>query len=239
LFTTKLASVGFTAEAGAYVRVWGYFYYQLRWTASQGKTTKYCGAMLFELGIYIEIKFEAQAFNGTFSYNPTLYDNEWPLWYAGMRENIQDFSYEQEETPELSMKKTIQTVDVPDNIFEMEYMDLKTGETETKVFDDETNFDIKMSNDAFSYNPKTDQLTISPGDKSIQEGQMIITWITAPLAFTSAPIERRINLYWDNYNDGYSIAFNSNGGSFVPIIIQRYGGNVKPPEAPLKQGLFI
>lgn len=239
LFTTKLASVGFTAEAGAYVRVWGYFYYQLRWTASQGKTTKYCGAMLFELGIYIEIKFEAQAFNGTFSYNPTLYDNEWPLWYAGMRENIQDFSYEQEETPELSMKKTIQTVDVPDNIFEMEYMDLKTGETETKVFDDETNFNIEMSNDAFSYNPKTDQLTISPGEKSIQEGQMIITWITAPLAFTSAPIERRINLYWDNYNDGYSIAFNSNGGSFVPIIIQRYGGNVKPPEAPLKQGYLF
>ncbi len=239
LFTTKLASVGFTAEAGAYVRVWGYFYYQLRWTASQGKTTKYCGAMLFELGIYIEIKFEAQAFNGTFSYNPTLYDNEWPLWYAGMRENVQDFSYEQEETPELSMKKTIQTVDVPDNIFEMEYMDLKTGETETKVFDDETNFNIEMSNDAFSYNPKTDQLTISPGEKSIQEGQMIITWITAPLAFTSAPIERRINLYWDNYNDGYSIAFNSNGGSFVPIIIQRYGGNVNFPEAPLKQGYLF
>jgi len=239
LFTTKLASVGFTAEVGAYVRVWGYFYYQLRWTASQGKTTKYCGAMLFELGIYLEVKFEAQAFNGTFSYNPTLYDNEWPLWYAGMRENIQDFSYEQEETPELSMKKTIQTVDVPDSIFEMEYMDLKTGETETKVFNDETNFNIKMSNDAFSYNPNTNRLTISPGEKSIQEGQMIITWITAPLAFTSAPIERRINLYWDNYNDGYSIAFNSNGGSSVPIIIQRYGGNVKPPEAPLKQGYIF
>lgn len=239
LFTTKLASVGFAAEAGAYVRVWGYFYYQLRWTASRGKATKSSGALLFELGIYLEVTFEAQAFNGTFSYNPTLYDNEWPLWYAGMRENIQDFAYEQKEAPELSMKKTIRTVAVPDDLFEMEYMDLKTGEIESKIYDDATNFRIEITNDAFKYDPQTNILTVTPGDRSIQEGQMIITWIASPLAFTSAPIQRRIDLYWDNYNDGYSIAFNSNGGSVVPMIIQRFGGNVRAPEAPVKQGYIF
>lgn len=239
LFSTKLASVGFTAEVGAYVRLWGYFYYQLRWTASAGKTTKHMGAMLFELGIYLEIKFEAQAFNGTFSYNPTLYENEWPLWSAGMRENIQDFAYQDDEVPEIAMKKTIQTTVVPDSLFEMEYMDLKTGDTETKVFDDGTNFKIEITNDAFSYNPTTNQLKLTPGNNPVQEGEMIITWITAPLAFTSASIQRRVNLYWDNYNDGYSIAFNSNGGSAVPIIINRFGGNVTPPEAPVKQGYIF
>jgi hypothetical protein len=67
----------------------GYFYYRISYTASLGRSSSYAGALLFELGIYLEIKFEAQAFDGTFSYNPTLYENEWPLWSAGMRENVQ------------------------------------------------------------------------------------------------------------------------------------------------------
>lgn len=236
LLSTKLASVGFAAEVGAYVRLWGFFYYQLRWTASEGKTTEHLGAMLFELGIYLEITFEAQAFNGTFSYNPTLYENEWPLWSAGMRENVQDFAYSKEDAPELTMKKTIQSTVVPDELFEMSYLDLKEGEEDSAIFDDGKHFKIQMTNDAFRYDPATNNLTVDPGNKTVQEGEMIITWIAAPLAFTSAPIQRRINLYWDNYNDGYSISFNSNGGSTVPIIIQRFNGAVTAPEAPHKQG---
>jgi len=239
LFTTALASVGFTAEAGVYARVWGYFYYRLSYTASLGRSSSYAGALLFELGIYLEVKFEAQAFAGTFSYNPTLYENEWPLWSAGMRENIQDFAYAEDEVAELAMKKTIRTLSVPDALFEMAYLDLKTGEDDTKIYDDAVNFTITMTNPAFSYTPSTNILSVNPGNAMMQQGQMVLTWITAPLAFTSAPISRNIDLYWDNYNDGYSISYNTNGGSSLPILIARLNDRVTPPSAPEKQGYIF
>ena len=239
LFTTKLGSVGFTAEAGVYARVWGYFYYQLSYTASLGRSSSYAGALLFELGIYLEIAFEAQAFDGVFSYNPTLYENEWPLWSAGMRENVQNFAYEEDDVEELAMKKTIRTLSVPDELFEMAYLDLKTGDEETKIYDDAEHFTITITNPAFSYLPSSNILSVNPGNEKVQEGQMIITWITAPLAFTSAPISRTIDLYWDNYNDGYSISFNTNGGSSIPIFITRLNSKVTPPIAPQKQGYLF
>ena len=87
LISTKLASVGFAAEAGAYVRVWGYFYYQLKYTASEGRSSSYSGALYLEFGIYLEVSFEAQALNGRFSYEYSIYEKEWPLLRAGDRDN--------------------------------------------------------------------------------------------------------------------------------------------------------
>lgn len=238
LFDEKFASAGFGAEAGAYIKMYGYFYYQLTYTASMGKESKYSGALYFELGIYLEITFEAQAFAGTFSYNPTLYENEWPLWSAGMRENIQDFAYELGEMPVLSMKKSIRTTFVPDDVFEMLYLDLKTGDSGTKIYDDsEAYFTIEMTNDKFSYDRSTNQLVITPNEKDITlDSQMVVSWINQPLAWTSKPIRTRINLHWDNLNDGYAIVFQSNAGSSIPIMIEKYGTPIAPPADPVKKG---
>lgn len=241
LFHEKFASVGFAAESGAYIKMYGYFYYQLTYKASQGKESKYSGALYFELGIYLEITFEAQAFAGTFSYNPTLYENEWPLWYAGMRENIQDFAYDESEAPVLTMKKSIQTTYVPESVFEMLYLDLKTGDSDTKIYDDsEEYFTIEMTNDMFSYDRNTNRLTVTPGVKDVQlEGQMVVSWVNQPLVWTSKPISTRIDLYWDNLNDGYAIVFHSNGGSSIPIVIKRYGAIIVPPTDPVKKGYIF
>lgn len=235
LISTKIASVGFSAEAGVYVKVWGYFYYQLEYTASRGRSSGYAGALLFELGMYLEIQFEAQAFKGTFSYNPTLYENEWPLWTAGMQENVQDFEYE--KTAEFTMKKHIRKLTVPDNVFNMTYMDLKTGDVEEKIFDDAEYFTIEIINDAFSYDPVSNLIEVTPDEEDFMEkGQMIISWGGAPLAFTSAPITRTFDLYWDNLNNGYTIIFNTNGGSNIPMILERYNAGITAPEEPTKTG---
>jgi uncharacterized repeat protein (TIGR02543 family) len=238
LFDEKFASVGFSAEAGAYIKMYGYFYYQLTYRATVGKESMYAGALYFELGIYLQLAFEAQAFAGTFSYNPTLYENEWPLWYAGMRENIQGFAYRQSEAPKLSMKKAIQTTFVPDSVFEMLYLDLKTGDSDTKIYDDsEDYFTIEMTNGKFSYDRETNRLIIKPDDKDIVvSGQMVISWINQPLAWTSKPYSISIDLHWDNLNDGYAIVFHSNGGSSIPIIIRRYGATIVSPADPVKKG---
>jgi uncharacterized repeat protein (TIGR02543 family) len=235
LFSTKVASVGFSAEAGVYSRVWGYFYYQLEYTASKGRSSGYAGALYFELGIYLEIQFEAQAFAGTFSYNPTLYENEWPLWSAGEQNNVQDFEYE--ETGELLLKKLIRSLTVPDDLFRMSYMDLKTGDVDDQVFDDATHFTIETTNDAFVYDPKTNKLTVTPDEGDpIEKGQLVITWAGAPLAFTSAPIRRSVDIYWDNLNNGYTIIFDTNGGSAVPMILERFNAPVPELIQPVKKG---
>lgn len=238
LYDEKFASVGFAAESGAYIKMYGYFYYQLTYKASEGKESKYSGALYFELGIYLEITFEAQAFAGTFSYNPTLYENEWPLWNAGMRENIQAFAYSSREAPELSMKKAIQITYVPDTIFEMLYLDLKTGDSGTKIYDDsEEYFTIEMTNDKFSYDRSTNKLTLTPAENDIKvEGQMVVSWINQPLAWTSKPISTRVDLYWDNLKDGYAMVFHSNGGSSIPIMIKRYEAAIVAPADPVKKG---
>ncbi len=241
LFSEKFASVGFAAEAGAYIKMWGYFYYQLTYKASVGQDSKYAGALYFELGIYLELSFEAQAFAGTFSYNPTLYENEWPLWHAGMRENIQDFAYGPGDTPELAMKKSIQTTFVPEGLFEMLYLDLKTGDSDTKIYEDsEDYFTIEMTNDKFSYDRDKNRLTVTPDEEDIRlDGQMVISWINQPLAWTSRPISTRVDLHWDNLKNGYAIVFHSNGGSSIPIIIKRYDEALAPPADPVKKGYLF
>jgi hypothetical protein len=64
----------------------------------------------------------------------------------------------------------------------------------------------------------------------------VITWIQAPLVFTSAPIQRTIQLYWDNYNDGYAIVFHSRGGSAVPMILKPFNATVVAPADPVYPG---
>ncbi|NCC85030.1 MAG: hypothetical protein EOM03_13020, partial [Clostridia bacterium] len=236
VFSTDLASLGISAEVGAYVRVWGYFYYELSYTASRGRTSKSSGALYFELGIYLEIAFETQAFKGTFSYNPTLYENEWPLWSAGARENVQAFAEMEEEMTEISLKKHIQTFEVPDTLFNMSYLDLKTGETGEGFYDDATAFKIEITNEAFSYDPKTNLLKLTPDGDQSETADLVITWIQAPLVFTSEPIQRTIQLNWDNYNDGYAIVFHSRGGSTVPMILKPFKTKISAPADPVYPG---
>lgn len=76
LISTKLASVGISAEVGGYAQVWGYLYYELKYAASTGRQTRAMGAIYLEIGIYLEIKFQAQALANAFTYSPTLYENE-------------------------------------------------------------------------------------------------------------------------------------------------------------------
>lgn len=69
LFSTDLDSVGFRAEAGAYTKLWGYFYYELKYTAGNGRSQSCSGALLIDVGAYLELGLKAQAFRDTFQRN--------------------------------------------------------------------------------------------------------------------------------------------------------------------------
>ncbi len=242
IISTKLASVGFTAEAGGYAQVWGYLYYQLHYAASQGRTSNSMGAVYLEVGVYMQIDFLAQALAGTFNYNPTLFEKQWPLYSVGSVENVCDFTYDQIDVKDIKMKRDVKTVRLSDNYFEMQYLDMKEGlddndEYFKKIFDDNDNYYvISMTNPAFSYDPATNIISVDPGDKPEQDGEMIITWKSQKGSFNTKPITRKISLHWDNLRDGYYIAFQTNGGSVVDTIISKYGKEIVKPQDPVKQG---
>ena len=42
-----------------------------------GRDSRAMGALYLEVGIYLEIKFRAQALSNAFTYSPTLYEAMW------------------------------------------------------------------------------------------------------------------------------------------------------------------
>lgn len=249
LFTTKLDSVGITAGAGAYTKLWGYFYYELKYAASTGRDQSYSGALLIEVGAFLEVGLNAKLLDGVLSAELEVLDKEWPLWKVGNQRNVLDFTTKQEDMPNVKLKQYIRSTVFPDSIFNLTYLDLKDGKEKTAIYNDyfdatkaesdknRKNFTITMTNDKFSYDPQTNTLSVHPtdGDKKL-EGEMIITWVHYPLSFSSKPIQRTIPLYWDNLRDGYVIVPYTNGGTYIPIIEAKYESKVTPPANPEKLG---
>ena len=240
LISTELASVGLSAEVGGYVQLWGYLYYILKYAASTGRDTRGIGALYLEVGIYLDIRFRAQALANAFTYTPTLFEAMWPLYTAGTLENVLDFTDTDDTVCE--MKYEMKKVRLPDDFFTMNYMDMKEGlddgEYFTKIYEDDSDkyFVIEMTNDAFTYDPKTNFIKVDPGTEKSVDGEMIVTWKNQPGTFNTNPFRKKVKLHWDMLRDGYIIGFISNGGSYVAPIEKRYGGEITKPANPTKKG---
>ena len=249
LIDKDVANVGFEAAAGPYARLWGYFYYELKYSASNGKSQKYSGALLIEIGAFFELNIKAEALGGKLATEKSLVDKEWSLWEVGVRNNVLDFTATQSQIPEIVLKQHVRSAMIADSTFSMDYLDLREGTGGSAIYSDWCNpdlpeddsnksyFNITMTNDKFTYDPQTNTITVHPDedDKKL-EGEMIITWIRQPMTFTSKPIQRKISLYWDNLRDGYVIVPVSNGGTYIPLINKKFEAAVTAPADPVKQG---
>lgn len=237
LISLKLDKIGITAEAGAYVRLWGYFFYHLEWAQGSGKRITSSGALLVESGIYLEIKFVAQAFSSNkLTWNPTLYSHEWPLWRAGEQQNVYAFSKTDDTAYTLV---AVRSVALPGSTYDMKSMNLKSGATGVISRDDgaESSFDISFTNPAFSYEPATNTVTLVPPAGSLEEEtDMVITWKKAALSFTSMPIQKVIHLSWSDPDGMRYISFDSMGGSAVEQLAAGSGAALTWPEKPTRQG---
>ena len=256
LFSTKLAGIGLQIEAGAYARLWGYFYYSLTNYKIEGvwvKNSSSSGAMMVEIGAYLDLKFIAEVLNGKYSYAPTIYAKEWPLWSAGQRENVYDFAYEDDPTYTLL---NVSTYTIPSVVYDMLWMDLKTGEMKTEGkantknydsdtatgSDDELRFAVELSNSNFTYDPATNQITINTGTGDVRQScDMTITWKNAPMAGSSEAIRRTITLNWSTDINKSIITFESNGGSAVDMLIMITDADIsqKMPQAPKRTGYIF
>ncbi|MWV46220.1 hypothetical protein GRF59_21675 [Paenibacillus sp. HJL G12] len=244
LFSTEANSVGVQADVGAYVKLWGYFYYQLTYLSSQGKTSHYAGAIDLEFGVFTEVKFKAQLFKGTFSYEPTLYEDEWPLYTVGSRQNILDFAYSQDDAPRVNLhgQSTKSTI-LPYSIFDMSSMDLQTGEVTEQSYDRSKDFTVSISNKNFIYDTRTNQVLLQNYnyDPTGMDATMTITWRRAPLTFGSAPIARTIPLHWDDLKGSYSLylySHETNDGklTLLKTISGKYNDPIPAEPVPTRKG---
>ncbi len=250
LLSTKLDSVGITAEVGAYAQLWGYFYFKYaEWINDAGvkEKEKYCsGALYFELGFYLEVKFKAQLFSSDkLTYEPTLYENQWPLLTVGDQRNVTGFA----DTPgagEYYLPVEIvgkRSYGFTKSLFDMDYLDLKEGKTDVGNYNDggESHYDISFTNKKFSYNPLNNVVSINvPEGESIkEETEMRIVWTGNALAFTTKPIEKTVKIIWTDPANARMIHFDSMGGGDVKSIALAIGDPVTAPADPTKQGYIF
>lgn len=251
LFSLKLDSIGICAEAGVYAQLWGYFYYELKWEKGQGKDSYYAGALLIEIGAYLKISFKAQLFSSDkLTYQPTLYENQWPVLTIGEPQNVFDFI--DLDAGDLSYDIFSTTRDfLSSDIFTMKYLDMQTGklggveDEDTGVMapgrncDDatESHFTIEFSDpDHFRYEADTNSIVVTPGNTVSLETTMTIRWKDGTLALTSRPLVRTLNITWQDPENARYYSFDSRGGSRVRTIARAAGESFDWPADPSKVG---
>ena len=211
LLSSDVASVGVSAELGVSLGIWGYFYFSYEKEAGEEPEIQKAGAMFFEIGIYVEVKFKAHLFNiEKLTYNPTLYENFWPIYSVGAQENVFEFEDYSEKQLTFAMQGK-NTLVLPNYIFRMKYLDLKDGkfyagtskgdDTPSKVFDDDTEsrFLIEISDPRFTYDPETNTLstTVDVENMTIDETfdiTITLTYKHGALAFNQDVISRDIKV---------------------------------------------
>lgn len=214
IFSTKLASIGLKAEMGPFVKLWGYFIYEYTKMRPMSETQwreteRMLGALYVEFGLYLEINFVAQAFDGKFKYEPSLLDEEWVLLTAGEKKNIHSFGYELDEDEGISIgdensNKSGYQMYLPEDYYLMTAMDLVEGGQESQIYSRDK-FDYELSSRYFtlekSGNPdggaETIEVTVRPPD-GVQylEAVLKLIWKDDQLAFSNNGIVMEIPLVW-------------------------------------------
>lgn len=259
LFSTKLAGIGLQLEAGVYAELYGYFYYCLSWEKGKGKESSAIGALLIEIGAYLDVKLAMEVLSGTYSYTPTLYSHEWPIWNVGERINVLDFAYDEDRNwidsewkgsklPTSFEMVREKEMTIPTEVFRMKYLDLKDGDdgfgsydgekragrdAESAEYDDEENFFVEMSNPAFVYNPVDNTITVNVAEgRHSCEGIMTITWKKPDFVYLSKPISRSFELSWIDPDAGKCLSFDSKGGTEIRTKVYDPGAEIAEEDRP-------
>ncbi|MCR5742219.1 MAG: InlB B-repeat-containing protein [Lachnospiraceae bacterium] len=135
VISTKLASIGITAEIGVYLEFYGYFYVGYQWESGKGSSTEMFGSLLLQFGVYLDINFLAQAGNGKASKSIDLYDVRFPLLSLGDEFVALDFAIEDDSSKlNIDITKGASAV-VPDDLFEVNFLEIDTGEIDSDNMD--------------------------------------------------------------------------------------------------------
>lgn len=230
LFSVDLASVGLGAETGAYVRLYGYFYYTTSSLNGVVTSSNTAGALYMEMGVYLDLSFKAQALGGKFQYSPSLYYKEWPIMKAGKQNNIYDFAAA-DGLADVNLKNNQKTFALPNNYFDLQYLDLKEGGISTIQAGGS---DLEITSTSPAVTVSGSNITVTPPDGArYVNASVTVRYKNGQLAFTSMPITRTLNVHWDDLENPYHITF---AGGGIPTITANFEAPITAPGNPTRVG---
>ena len=217
VLSDKLLYAGFNLYAGLKYQIWGYFYYHLEWEAGKDLKQDYCGAIYMELAICADIRFTTQLLDSKklIAVAP-IWSDEFRVWDYGEEWSPYEFVPMDDEKLEFDMIKT-RTMKLPNDIYDMNRLNMTSGElkmmnvmTEADAIKDsakrekylneqfENAYTITFSNDAFSYNPLTNTVTVSGSSNSDEDVTMVITYRRSTTV--SNRFKRVLKIHWEPYD---------------------------------------
>ena len=214
ILSTSIASVGANVEFGPYVKLYGYFLYIYTKERPAGTSDweveeRAEGAMYLEFGLYLTVKFKAQALKDLIKYEPTLYDGEFPLLTAGDRKNVYDFALAPTSTDILYILDENGdfadgiTMELPEAYRNMKTIDLTSGQKAQSIYG-LSNYHIRFTNPAFSIDDNGvisfDRSRIAEGDRYAYS-DMIMTWKGGKLAFSKYDLAITVPVVWTSYSE--------------------------------------
>ena len=230
LFSVDMASVGLGAETGAYVRLYGYFFYTTSSLNGVVTSSNTAGALYMEVGVYLDLTFKAQVLGGKFQYSPSLFYKEWPILKAGKQKNVYDFTAADGLT-DVNLKNNQKTVTLPTGYYDLLYLDLKEGGGSTIQVAADT-LEITSTNPAVVVSGG--KITVTPPDGArYVNATVTVRYKNAQFAFTSLPITRTLNVHWDDLENPYHITF---AGGGIPTITADYEAPITAPANPTRVG---
>ena len=214
ILSTSIASVGANVEFGPYVKLYGYFLYiyikeRPANTSDWNVEERAEGAMYVEFGLYLTVKFKAQALKELIKYEPTLYDGEFPLLTAGDRNSVYDFALAPTSTDILYILDENGdfadgiTMKLPEAYRNMKTIDLTSGQKAQSVYD-LSNYHIRFTDPAFSIDDNGiisfDKTQIDEDDRYAYT-DMIVTWKGGKLAFSAYDLSITVPVVWTSYSE--------------------------------------
>lgn len=239
ILSTDLASVGANVEFGAYVKLYGYFIYYFEDlrpanTNLSQETEEMMGALYVDFGLYVTVKFKTQVFFNAFKYEPTLYDDEFPLLTAGVQQNVYDFVYEPDEDDVMYVwdddanSTNGISMALPEIYRTMKRIDLVTGEKSQAAYDKD-NFIIVFNDERFSCSDGNIIVDVPENTRYLSCEARII-WKNDKLTFSKYDTDITVPVVWTNMSQSElnekftaSVAVGNNVDGYTTVWSGRYG----------------
>lgn len=239
ILSTDLASVGANVEFGAYVKLYGYFIYYFEDlrpanTNLSQETEEMMGALYVDFGLYVTVKFKTQVFFNAFKYEPTLYDDEFPLLTAGVQQNVYDFVYEPDEDDVMYVwdddanSTNGISMALPEIYRTMKRIDLVTGEKSQAAYEKD-NFIIVFNDERFSCSDGNIIVDVPENTRYLSCEARII-WKNDKLTFSKYDTDITVPVVWTNMSQSElnekftaSVAVGNNVDGYTTVWSGRYG----------------
>ncbi len=250
VLSTSFDSVGVVVNLGLQAEFYGYVYVSYHWESGKGSSMSALGSLFVQLSLFVDLDLMAQLGNGKLSTTSRLCSLVWPILQLGDAYIPRDFAIDENDKKlNLTIPKGKNTIQVPDELFKIKCMDIRTGDEVEQGMDsskkgsvnysfsnngtqctqyNEEHFTVTCSNRSFQYLPESNLIMVEPLDQSVMELETEIrfTYINTCFGFDTAPIERVVKVKWQgtSANAQFEYYQEQDDGSFELVESEKVTG---------------